>query len=343
MYYLTVQDQLPSDAEEERYHDMNPDGFWEDGRFSVSGFRYKPQLRSLIAEVKAAERPLVGKIVSQGLSKTDPTYVEKVVVMIRHPRAVAKSQERLGREKLRTLGGEEFDINSEVVHSPQMFIRVSIELAEWFTAHPEVPYLMVDFDDLIDRPTESLWRLTGFIGEGDFRCAAGNIKPKLRRSYPEKRENTLWGEAERTYDWLRRGEFHEIIEFFKDRGRHFHRETQTWLCPRFMGGVNEAHCKNCKASAAFRGSLRRFSDEKGIEWKLRPCPYEVAYALDEPLISIEESIAHNFWEEDHEPIRHREGTGRRFRPKSLPRTLRTTRTARDWRKYRGQRRSGSSR
>ena len=67
---------------------MNPLGFWEN-EWTVGGIQY-----SLRNEEKYDETKFC-KIVSQGLHKSDPKYVSKVIYMSRHPRAVAKSQEEL--------------------------------------------------------------------------------------------------------------------------------------------------------------------------------------------------------------------------------------------------------
>jgi hypothetical protein len=321
MYLGELLGKFPTAEDDERIHDMNPDGFWEDGRFTVRGLRYSSFTRELIRQLNDSPTPYVGKIVSQGLARTDPVYVDRVVLMTRHPRAVAKSQEKLEHIKYKTPEGEVFDMNSEKIHTPQMFIKVSLQLADWFVAHPKIPCCIVDFDDLIDRPAEALWRVRGFIGEGDFRKAVGNIKPKLRRSYPENVANTLWGEAEQTYELLKQGRFSDIVEFFKDPKRNFNREVSGWVCPRIMGAVNEAHCRVCKADVSFRRTLRAFSEEHEIPWSERPCAFEVAHDLDNPLITIDESIKHNFWEEAHEFTRQHQSTGWRVRLKGLPRPI----------------------
>jgi len=325
----------------DKHHDMNPEGFWEDGRFSVRGLSYRGSTKKLLKDIQAADKPFFAKIVSQGLAKTNPVYVDKVVYMLRHPRAVAKSQERLGRAKFVTEDGRAFEINDEVIHTPEMFINVTITAARWLVENPEIPHIIINFDDLIEHPKKEMERLQGFYQEGDFEDAASVVNPKLRRSHPEEVENSLWAEAEMAYNLFAGHKFNEVLTFFDDPKRLIHRAGRNWPCVRYGGGVNESQCKICKASPEFRASLIAYADKSEIPWRERPCAFEVAYDVDNELISIEESIAHNFWEEDHEPIRHREGTSRSFRPEGLPRNYRTARTARDWRKHRGQRRAGS--
>jgi hypothetical protein len=291
------------DENQEHAHDMNPEGFWEDHRFSVKGLRYSKKLSNLIRDIMTGGKPYTAKIVSQGLGKTDPVYVEKLIVMVRHPRAVAKSQEKLRREKYKDQDGKLIDFNQEKIHTPQMFIGVSIQLCAWLTDNPQVPCLLVDFDDLIEDPYSQLKRVQEFIGEGDFEAAVGNIKPELRRSYPENVANTLWGEAEHTYKLLKERDFKGVYEYFEDPKRNFNRETRNWICTRYMAGVVENHCRVCKASQNFRETLREFAEQQGIPWRDRPCVYETTFDLDNPLISMEESVANNFWEAQHESNR----------------------------------------
>ena len=321
---------------------MNPDGFWEDGRFSVRGLSYRVSTKKLLCQIQEAKKPFFAKIVSQGLGKTDPTYVDKVVYMLRHPRAVAKSQERLGREKYVTEDGRAFEVNDEVIHTPEMFINVTIAAARWFVENPSIPYIIVHFDNLIEDPEEEMRRLQWFYQEGDFVEAASIVNPKLRRSYPEKIDNSLWGEAEMAFKLFEAHRFDEVLRFFDDPKRLIHRESRNWQCVRYGGGANESQCKVCKASSEFRASLITYADSEGIPWRERPCAFEVAFDVDHLHVSIAHSIAHNFWEEDDESIRCYKSTGRRVRHESLPRPFWTAGTTRDWRKYRGQRRSRSA-
>jgi hypothetical protein len=68
--------------------DMNPNGFWE-CRYSVRGIKWHMNMPDLEGKVC--------KIVSQGLINSNPEYIDKIVYMLRDPRQVAKSQERLKR------------------------------------------------------------------------------------------------------------------------------------------------------------------------------------------------------------------------------------------------------
>lgn len=297
--------------------DLNPNGFWEDGRFTVKGLRYRASMQNLLKSIRADSLSYFAKIVSQGMGKTDPVYVTKVIFMLRHPRAVAKSQERLSHQKFKTADGTIFDIDSKVIHTPKMFINVSLTAARWLLDNPEVPYIIIEYDDLIEQPVETLARVQEFLGEGNFKQAATIVNPKLRRSFPQEVENSLWGEAEKTYELFKQQKLQELLTFFDDPKRLIHRETRGWTCVRFNGGVNEAQCRACKASDEFRATLRNFADEHSIPWRERPCAYEVAFDCMHPLISIEESIQSNFWEDQHEPARQHQSSRGNPRPSRL--------------------------
>jgi len=313
--------------------DLNPNGFWEDGRFTVKGLRYRASLQQLLKDIIRADKPYFAKIVSQGLGKTDPMYIDQVICMLRHPRAVAKSQERLSHQKFRTADGTLFDIDSKVIHTPKMFINVSLVAAKWLLENPEIPYIIVEYDDLIEQPAETLARVQEFLGEGDFERAAAVVNPKLRRSYPQEVENSLWGEAEKTYELFKQQKLQELLDFFADPKRLIHRETRGWTCVRFGGGVNEAQCRVCKGSEEFRASLRGFANEHSVPWRERPCAFEVAFDFDHPLISIEESIQNNFWEDQHESVRQHQSSRGRTRPESIRGSVRSPYRTRYWRKY----------
>jgi hypothetical protein len=283
--------------------DMNPNGFWEDGRFTVRGLAYRRQTKDILRELKQARKSYFAKIVSSGLLRTNPEYVDRVVYMLRHPRAVAKSQERLRRGSYITIEGQEFNIADEVIHTPEMFIRSSIAAARWLVENPDIPLLMVEFDDLIEDPESQMKRLTSFIIEGSFLAATDVVDSKLRRSWPEEIENSLWGEAEAAYKFMQGQEFEQLLEYFNSPMRLIHRENRAWHCVRFDGPTNEKQCRLCKASNEYRASLKQHAEEYDIPWKERPCAFEVAFDLDNPPITIEKSIQNNFWEEQNEAIR----------------------------------------
>ena len=80
--------------------------------------------------------------------------MDKLIFMVRNPRQVAKSQERLRRAQGLMSWQEEIDQPEGMkVHSPQMFIQVNYLAAKWLLKSGyDGPLLMLDFDDVLAEP-----------------------------------------------------------------------------------------------------------------------------------------------------------------------------------------------
>lgn len=306
MRLYTIDLERPNaEAEAAETKDMNPGGFWECIHTSRGLVRRPgPDHRAEAVEILNAKKPKVVKVVSQGLAGSDPDLISKVVLMMRNPRSVAKSQERLKRDLVFwNEKGQKLDLFSGLkVHSPKMFIRVTWDLAYWLTENEDVDILPVLFDDLLQSPAETLANVQRFLGEGDFKAAAKIVNPRLNRSMPEEQPSALWPEAEYVYERLKQLDFADIIRYMSDPARQYNIENSGWMCPR-MGEVTvAAHCKKCLTDAKFRHNLRAHAEKHERDWKNAPCAYECAYAVDQPLKTIDESIADNHWLEKIEPL-----------------------------------------
>ncbi len=292
----------PNDAELlAKAKDMNPNGFWE-CPFTVRGVRFQVSMEKKLRDLEAeTERQTICKIVSQGLAQSDPRYISKIIFMVRHPRAVAKSQERLRREmKFRTEDGVEHDLyDGATVHSPKMFIDVTVAALRWIEEHFDIPILLVRYDDLIGDAVHTLSRVGAFLDEGDaadWALASMEIDPDLRRSYPQEQKSNLWNDAESVYRMLESLDFEGARKFRSNQRSMTSRETRSWMCLRCEQEVVEVHCLRCKKNhEGFRTNLREYADEHHIPWKDRPCAFEVAHDLDNSLVDIEISIDDNFW------------------------------------------------
>jgi len=278
-----------------RSKDMNPNGFWE-CPFTVSGIRYQFAMVDRLASIQAAKPPYVCKIVSQGLAQSDPTYIDKVVMMTRHPRSVAKSQEQLKRQW-------PFEGEQVVVHSPQMFINVTRWVSSWLIYNDQMPIHHIDFDELLEQPGNELRRLQGFLGEGDFETAATRIEPRYHRSHPEdKAVHEPWADAERVYALFKGGDYQGVLDYFKTAEREIDRQQKQWYCPRSGHTVGHRSCALCRKDRDVRAQYRRHAEKQGINWRHEPCMHEVMFADSQgQRLTIEQSIQHNFWvEEDPE-------------------------------------------
>lgn len=293
-----------TDKEIAKMKDLNPNGFFEDGRFCVKGLTYNLSTARLVHKIRTSTDPApFGKIVSQGLPATDPTLVGRVIFMIRDPFSVAKSQERLKRKGEVRLKDQEVDLfGDEPQHVPDMFIQVTLDAARWRLQNPDVPVLDVSYDDLVDMPVETLALVQEFLGEGDFPEAAKLINPRLRRSEPESENypQEAWEDAGLVHKMFVAGEYKEMLKIFQDPKRKINRKHNQWLCLRCQAPMVENHCKTCKISKEFRDSLVKHAEEKKVPWKERPCVYECCFDNDNPLISIEESIKNHFWLEEED-------------------------------------------
>ena len=281
--------------------DMNPNGFWECS-FTVQGVKYNFPQSDLLKEIAEEDKGNLSicKIVSQGLIASDPKYIDKIIFMVRHPRAVAKSQERLKRNfPFQGPNGERPE-DEITIHTPEMFINVTVNACRFLLKYPDIPVKQVMFDDLIENPKETLNGIKDFLNcGGDFDSAIDQIEPKLRRSKHEDVENTLWEDAEFIYEKFINKEYEEILEYASDPTLPMNRERMRWFCPRAGRTVIEKQCVLCKEDETTRKNFKKYAEERGVEWKIEPCPYECGFdPEDDDPMTLEESINNNFWEDD---------------------------------------------
>jgi len=271
--------------------DMNPNGFWEDGRFSVRGIHYGPMLESFDGKV--------GKIVSSGLANTDPRYMKRVVYMLRNPHAVAKSWERVRRMPFMR-AKEEAELE---IHDPIGFIRGTYQAALWFLRNPEVPRLFVEFEELVADPDNTLARVGEFAGV-DFKDHP--INPKIQRSNKseDRKEHRLFEYAMPLYYMMRREDFLGVVEFFRDNAVEIMKESSSTHCLRLGGRVPYNVCKICiSGSSDFIRNKIVQAETKGIKWQDEPCVFECGgdpTLEDDEILTPEESIAENHWNDQDE-------------------------------------------
>jgi len=274
--------------EYERTRSMNPNGYWE-MLYTVLGVYYRledvERLDKLIKEPK--DKLSVAKIVSQGLYQSDPRYIDKIIYMIRHPRVVAKSQERL----MRTIPLEDV-----VIHTPEMYIQVTGMASRWLVANPDIPIQYVFFDDLIEKPTKVLQEVKTFLDEGDFDKAAGEIEPALRRSYPEDVRSNLWEEAEIVYKLFINKEYAEIVKYLDNPKLWVYTDKRQFPCLRRGMPTTHLECQQCIDNEMVRKNFRSYATGEDIKWKNLPCLFECGMNIHKnDFLTIEESINNNSW------------------------------------------------
>lgn len=306
-----IEQEKNSMSEEEReFKDMNPEGFWEMA-FTVRGVVYQAQFKELLSKILAGKEHKVCKVVSQGLLNSDPMYLGKIIYMIRHPRAVAKSQERLRRQLPDPI------VNGKKVkfHTPEMYISVTGQAARFFLMYPEVPVRFFHYEELLERPKEIIDEMQEFVGYGDYSKAYGIVQPKLNRSKHENVPNNLWEDAMFVYEEFckaakiinsggKREEankhFEAILKYLSNPKNEFNRSKRHWRCYRAKMNVNEVMCKACMSNPGVRENLKLHSEKTEGKftkhWSKEPCLFECGLDLDrEKYLTIEESIKNNFW------------------------------------------------
>jgi hypothetical protein len=310
------------DTTENRFHDMNPEGFWE-CVFSVHGIRYQIHTKNLIEQLQNDWR--IVKVVSQGLLNSDPTYINRMVFMLRHPYAVAKSQEKLHRE-LRVNGENIYDgatdkdgnsLGAFIIHSPQMFIKVTTQAMQFFLEYRDIPFLIVKYEDLLENPEAEITRIYDFNGKpGDLAAGIACVRKELNRSSKHNpKPSRLWDDAIYLHEaMLKFRDLHpedpeaayklleDTIEEINNPRREIHKEENNWPCYRAKQQTNFYKCLECRANIISRLSIRDRSEAMDSNskiadnWRLEPCPFECGMDPDNEPISIEESIANNFFQ-----------------------------------------------
>ncbi len=291
-YHKHVLSKLP---EKLNTREMNPDGFHE-MEWTVRGIHYSIMRHKALMEAKTAPIKAV-KVVSQGLYHTDPNYVSKIVYCLRNPRQVAKSQENLTgqfpRNEAPISNGKEIK-----KHSPEMFIKVTVQAANWIVRNPDIPILIVDFDDLQNNPKETIDKMSSFIGDGDFSKCHELVKPSLNRSKPENIEHDLWELADQIYGLVSKADWKGVLTLIKSerdqaKAQPFKAPDQI-TCTRMARTVSIVECKMCKEHSITRENFKKVSSKNKIKWKKEPCLRDVINKTQ----TIEESINANHWNTD---------------------------------------------
>jgi len=293
-----------TEKKREKARDMNPGGFFESTNYAVKGISFRLDLRDELRRMIAGSNPGVFvKVVSQGLQNTNPLYVDRVIYMVRDPRAVAKSQERLTVPGFNDQGGPVVDGVEQTIHSAQMFNRVSMGAAAWFLAFP-VPVHFVEYDDLIAEPAATLERLRLFLLEGDFAKAVGVIDPELRRSIPEEdRTGEEWDLADALYAKLRAGDWQGL----RDAARaHFDRKRKesfanAFYCFRMNAKMSRTECELCYSHPDTASNFCMSAETIRVDWRKEPCAYECLTQGK----TVEESIAGTHWTGPPRPCKFR--------------------------------------
>ena len=263
--------------------EMNPNGFWED-IYTMNGLRWHPE-----QDIPKGTRFI--KVVSNALISTDPNFVERVIYMLRHPRAVATSQEDLQSRMERP----QVDGKEAKNHSADYFISASFKAALWLSCNPEIPVHVQEYEKLVQQPEIELAKQRDFLGGGDF--SNHPIDPKLFRSKHKPIESELWFYAERIYALMKAKKWSEVVEFVKENRREINKRNTPTTCVRLKRPVPYDSCELCRSGHPETiANFKAHAESKGIDWRSEPCLFEITVEPPREGFSMEDSIAANHWE-----------------------------------------------
>jgi len=284
-----VQQQMGDSERLQKAKDMNPKGFWE-CQYSVQGVQWHPGIEQNMGA------DTVCKIVSQGLARSNPAYIDRIIYMLRDPREVAKSQEDLQRGPLPRVA-EVF-----TVHTPRMFVKVTESAAQWLSDYgADIPVLMMDFGALLEDPPGELERVREFLGEGDF--SNPPVEQTLHRSKPEDVSHPLWPAADRMYNLMGKKRWADVHRTRQEYAPQLQREEKMIVCPRRESRSAYGECIKCRTIPRVSRNFRRQAEQDGIDWASEPCTFETGMGLQQDLpdgdyLSIDESARLSHWQTD---------------------------------------------
>lgn len=279
-------------AEATESRDLNPHGFWEHPRYTVTGIQWADP---------APPADAVCKIVSAGLARSNPAYVDRIVYLIRDPAAVARSQERLRRGvPFAGRAGRPIDQRQLRVNSPAAYIADHAAAARWILRHARNrPIHRVDFDKLIAQPEPQVSALIRFVDDaGDVRAAVKRVDRKLRRSHDgQAGDDSAWKTARTVYAALRRGDWQAVVDA-ADQHAAAAGNARPFRCTRWGGIVTAHNCRLCLSDPTVRANMRRTATRRGVDWRREPCLW--ACGMDPHAttpLTFDQSIAANHWVE----------------------------------------------
>lgn len=300
---------LPENSKEalDKYVNMNPNGFYEHGQFTVRGIRFKPLLRDDIEMLQNEDKskPYIIKLVNSGLFNSDPQFIDKVIYLLRHPFDVARSQIDLGHKngEMRLKNGKDIDIyDFGNIEDAMFYMKATVQFARWRVNNPDIPVLFVNFDDLIDNPETELRRMADFTGEEGYMKGLEIIDPKLGNRHRVKHEarKGIWQEALHIHELCEKEDFQGIIDYVENPKLEYRKRQLKFLCVRMVQPVVYENCKfcRCEKDKQFIMSGIGRADINGFDWMNEPCIFECGFDPDdENPLTHEESIKNNHWKE----------------------------------------------
>jgi len=272
----------------EEMKDMNQEGFWE-CPFTVQGMKWSIGTAELWAKIRSMEKEPFCKLVNSGVSQTDPVHISKIVYVNRHPREVARSQEKLK-------GGMHDRVpEGDKIHSPDFFIRSSVQFANWYLNHGKnIPLLMIDHGDLLAHPVETVAKIANFHGvePGDAHTV---VRQDLYRSKKEEIPHPQFEDAIAIYEMMGRCDFAGVVAYIRNPDRMTHKVNARFQCFRRGKMTTLAECQNCINKDDVKANFLIQAEKDGIEWEKEPCALECGALDAKDAKSIADSIKDHSW------------------------------------------------
>jgi len=268
--------------------DANPNGFYECA-FTLRGMKWCNGLDNILKDYR------VIKIVAQALPNTNPHFVDRVILMLRNPREIARSFERIGNGE--HLCEDEYKRQAVSLPMPLNYIIGMAQAVKWITKN-DVTVLPVPYDQLMADPDKTLESI-GFFTNADF--SNHNIQPKQYRAKEEaKSDDPLWQIALSMYHSLQRKDWQHVLELRELASPYIRKEKASLTCARCGLSVSYHQCLQCyNGNQDMIENYKANAEQQGIDWQNEPCGFECGFAHPDDLQdghkSIDESIKDNHW------------------------------------------------
>ncbi len=151
--------------------EANPDGVYEIPRVAKNGLSMDMYLGRTPLCPKIAGYEAI-KLVTYGLTSSDPNIFTKILVCVRNPIEVAKSQYKRGYRPHTTSLANDITLNY-------------IQLLKWLGMH-RIPFHVVDYNSMIQSPLWEVCSIASFVDHHRFTSedttkAAKAVKPEYHR------------------------------------------------------------------------------------------------------------------------------------------------------------------
>lgn len=269
--------------------DANSNGFYECA-FTLQGMKWHAGLDDVLSRYR------VIKIVAQALPNTNPHFVDRVLFMVRNPREIARSFERIGNGE--HLCEDEYKRQAMTMPMPLNYILGMAQACQWILQN-DVSVLPICYSELIKEPDKVLDEVGSFVGK-DF--SNHGIEPsQYRAKEDEESLDELWTIAIKIYFELRAGNWENVLELRKEASPYIRKERSAVTCARSGMNVSYHQCVNCyNGQQDMITNYKANAEQQKIDWPNEPCAFECGFAnpndlADGQFKTIEQSIENNHW------------------------------------------------